>query len=97
NTNPNSGPSPPLTVMSLMAGFLLDNRQRCVLKMRGLPFSCNEQDVVQFFSGYQLNAVQLGRLPNGKLTGDALVLFGSEMEATHALHTKHKSHIGSRF
>jgi len=43
-----------------------------VLKLRGLPFEATENDIINFFNGFQLLHVHLCR-NNGKTTGEAYV------------------------
>ena len=47
------------------------------MKMRGLPYSVKTEDIVNFFQGFGLvdGSVKIGVMANGKLTGEACVLF----------------------
>lgn len=49
------------------------------LKMKGLPFSVTRQDIFNFFAGCNLieDSVKIGAMPDGRLTGEAAVLFAS--------------------
>lgn len=55
----------------------MDKSQRCAIKMRGIPYSTKPEDISHFFKGTQMieDSVRIGRLPDGKLTGEACVLF----------------------
>lgn len=65
---PHAGPLPPLPVV------------RC----RGLPFQCNEGDVMEFFAGLDVLDVVLPR-KEGRATGDAWVLLASPPQCELAL------------
>ena len=47
------------------------------MKMKGLPYSVKKEDVVKFFHGHGLieDSVKIGVMSDGKLTGEACVLF----------------------
>ena len=47
------------------------------LRMRGLPYTVQEQDVMDFFNAYNIgqNAIKLGRTPDGRSSGQAAILF----------------------
>ncbi|KAL4853433.1 Heterogeneous nuclear ribonucleoprotein F [Chlorella vulgaris] len=67
-----------------------------VLRLRGLPFTANSEDVVQFFAGIDVQAVYLGS-KSGKNTGEAYVEMQSPEDAQKALQEKQHQHIGSRY
>jgi RNA recognition motif-containing protein len=73
--------------------------EKPAIKLRGLPFSVTEDDIVQFFHGYNLieSSIKIGRYANGKLTGDGSVLFDSSLDAKQAFTEKYKHNIGSRY
>jgi hypothetical protein len=54
---------------------------------------------VQFFHGFGLkdDSIKIGKYPNGKLTGDAVVLFESGDDAKLALNERQKQSIGHRY
>jgi len=60
------------------------------LRMRGLPYTVQEQDVVDFFSTYNIsgNCIKLGRTPDGRSSGQAAILFQSEMSCKQAMNEK---------
>ena len=47
------------------------------MKLKGLPYSVNKEDIVKFFHGLGLveDSVKIGMMSDGKLTGEACVLF----------------------
>jgi len=69
-----------------------------VLKLRGLPYSATESDIVEFFGDYELNEgkVHIARRPDGKATGEAYAEFPSAEVAKKAM-CKDKMTIGSRY
>uniref|UniRef100_A0A3Q3MSB1 G-rich RNA sequence binding factor 1 n=1 Tax=Labrus bergylta TaxID=56723 RepID=A0A3Q3MSB1_9LABR len=69
-----------------------------VVRLRGLPFSCNEADVVQFFSGLDIvqNGITLVKNTKGKNSGEAYVQFSSQEAANKALQ-RDREVIGNRY
>ncbi|KAH7700084.1 hypothetical protein AAVH_32800, partial [Aphelenchoides avenae] len=73
-----------------------------IVRMRGLPFDCTEQQISEFFSsdGQDSGIIDQGILfvnrPDGRPSGDAFVMFGDEVSGKRAL-SKHKNRIGSRY
>lgn len=69
-----------------------------VLKLRGLPYSASEADIVEFFGEFNLREenVHLAIRPDGKATGEAYVEFSSADVAKKAM-CKDKMMIGSRY
>ncbi|XP_041084549.1 G-rich sequence factor 1-like [Polyodon spathula] len=69
-----------------------------VVRLRGLPFSCTETDVIQFFEGLDVtaNGVTLVTDRRGRNTGVAFVEFSSPETADQAL-LKHRESMGSRY
>ena len=55
-----------------------------VVRLRGLPYSCEESDVVDFFAGLEVVDVLMVR-KEGRFAGEALVVFGSAIQAEMAL------------
>ncbi|XP_078062029.1 G-rich sequence factor 1-like [Mustelus asterias] len=70
----------------------------CVVRLRGLPFSCTAEDVTNFFAGLEIveDGVTITRDYRGRNTGDAFVQFVSQEAAEQAL-TKDRQMIGSRY
>jgi len=74
--------------------------------MRGLPYDCTAQQVMDFFSsgGVKSSSIVMHgeegvlfvKKSDGRSTGDAFVLFDSEEVASRAL-TKHRDLIGTRY
>ncbi|XP_013857300.1 heterogeneous nuclear ribonucleoprotein H3 [Austrofundulus limnaeus] len=81
-----SGPPPP------------DSCNGCVVKLRGLPFGCSKEEILQFFSGLRIvpNGITLPMDYQGRSTGEAFVQFASKEIAEKAL-GKHKERIGHRY
>lgn len=69
-----------------------------VLKMRGLPYSANKPQIIEFFSGYKVieGRVHVVCRPDGKATGEAYVEFETAEEARRAM-AKDKMSIGPRY
>lgn len=69
-----------------------------VLKLRGLPYSATESDIVEFFEDYDVSEekVLIARRSDGKATGEAYAEFPSAEEAKKAM-CKDKMTIGSRY
>ncbi|XP_010484697.1 PREDICTED: heterogeneous nuclear ribonucleoprotein H2-like isoform X1 [Camelina sativa] len=69
-----------------------------VLKMRGLPYSVNKPQIIDFFSGYKViqGRVHVVSRPDGKATGEAFVEFETVEDARRAM-AKDKMSIGSRY
>ena len=47
------------------------------MKLKGLPYSVTKEDIIKFFHGLgmQEDSVKIGVMSDGKLTGEACVLF----------------------
>ncbi|XP_026149053.1 heterogeneous nuclear ribonucleoprotein H3 isoform X2 [Mastacembelus armatus] len=75
-----------------------DNCSGCMLRLRGLPFGCSKEEIVQFFSGLRIvpNGITLPVDYQGRSTGEAFVQFASKEIAEKAL-GKHKERIGHRY
>uniref|UniRef100_A0A2K6NLS6 RRM domain-containing protein n=1 Tax=Rhinopithecus roxellana TaxID=61622 RepID=A0A2K6NLS6_RHIRO len=65
------------------------------VRLRGLPFGCSKEEIVQFFSGLEIvpNGITLLVDLQGRSTGEAFVQFASQEIAEKAL-KKHKERIG---
>ena len=66
------------------------------LRMRGLPYQANEQDVEAFFEGFKVAKAVVVR-KNGKPTGEGYAFFHSEQEASAALQRKNRESMGNRY
>ncbi|KAK5870733.1 hypothetical protein PBY51_003656 [Eleginops maclovinus] len=69
-----------------------------VVRIRGLPFSCTENDIVQFFSGLEIvgNGITFVKNRRGKNSGEAYVQFSSKEAADEALQ-RDRELIGHRY
>jgi len=67
------------------------------LRMRGIPFRSTVDDVLRFFTGFQVaqGGVVLGQR-DGRATGDCFVTFTSPQEAQRAMLMNNK-HMGTRY
>ncbi|XP_026199196.1 G-rich sequence factor 1 [Anabas testudineus] len=72
--------------------------QNRVVWVRGLPFSCTEADIVQFFSGLEIveNGITMVTNQRGRKTGEAYVHFSSQQAADEALQ-RDREVIGNRY
>ncbi len=68
-----------------------------ILKMRGLPFSCTEEDIRTFFKDYRIIEDGIKRaVLGGRPSGECFVIFESKEEVVGALGL-HMEKIGNRF
>ncbi|XP_072466328.1 heterogeneous nuclear ribonucleoprotein H2-like [Notamacropus eugenii] len=76
----------------------LDTASNCYVRLRGLPFGCNKEDIIQFFSGLEImpNGITLLVDFRGRNSGEAFVQFASQEIAEKAL-KKHKERMGHRY
>ncbi|XP_008334430.1 uncharacterized protein LOC103397816 [Cynoglossus semilaevis] len=74
------------------------NAKSEVVRLRGLPFTCTEADVVQFFRGLDIveNGITFVTDFTGRRSGEAFVQFSSLQEAVEALQ-KDREFIGNRY
>lgn len=69
-----------------------------IVKLTGLPFSSQLEDVVNFFEGYKFDETSVKFLEkDGRPTGTARVTFDSTAEASIAIQEKNKKFIGERY
>ncbi|GBG72219.1 hypothetical protein CBR_g11151 [Chara braunii] len=66
-----------------------------VVKLRGLPFNCNENDVIDFFAGLDVVDVLLSH-KGGRFSGEAFVVFGAPMQVDFALQ-RNRQNMGRRY
>ncbi|XP_038069597.1 epithelial splicing regulatory protein 1-like isoform X1 [Patiria miniata] len=83
------------------AMFLSRDDGHIIVRMRGLPFTASAREVVDFFGpAIPVSGAEEGILfvkqRNGKMTGDAFVLFSTEEVANKALE-KHKDYLKNRY
>lgn len=69
-----------------------------VVRLRGLPFSCTEDDIVHFFSGLDIveNGITIITDQRGRKSGDAFVQFSTQKAADEALQ-RDREVIGNRY
>ncbi|XP_008298476.1 G-rich sequence factor 1 [Stegastes partitus] len=69
-----------------------------VVKLRGLPFDCTEDEIVAFFSGLDIveNGITIVANRKGRRTGEGFVKFTSQEAANEALQ-RDRDLIGSRY
>lgn len=70
-----TGAAPPRPASSSAAS------DSCVLKLKGLPYSTTRQEILDFFTGYQLRKVEFVFDPDGRPSGLAFAEFESTEEA----------------
>jgi heterogeneous nuclear ribonucleoprotein F/H len=68
------------------------------LRLRGLPFSANEQDIMTFFAAAQLAPIGIQMMMNaqGRKSGEAFVQFGTSEEARRGMGL-HRGSMGTRY
>ncbi|KAJ7327231.1 hypothetical protein JRQ81_016990 [Phrynocephalus forsythii] len=68
-----------------------------VVRLRGLPYSCTEEDISEFFSGLTICNITFVMDQRGRgKTGEAYVQFAAPEMANQAL-LKHREEIGNRY
>uniref|UniRef100_A0A8C4VTR8 G-rich RNA sequence binding factor 1 n=1 Tax=Gopherus evgoodei TaxID=1825980 RepID=A0A8C4VTR8_9SAUR len=68
-----------------------------VVRLRGLPYSCTEADISEFFAGLDIVEITFVMDQRGRRkTGEAFVQFAAPEMANQAL-LKHKEEIGNRY
>ncbi|KAG7318313.1 hypothetical protein KOW79_018068 [Hemibagrus wyckioides] len=75
-----------------------DEIQDGVVRIRGLPFTCTDKDIIQFFSGLSIvkDGVTLVMDRWGRSSGDAFVQFDTQEMANEAL-KRDREVIGNRY
>ncbi|UYV69026.1 GRSF1 [Cordylochernes scorpioides] len=66
------------------------------VKMRGLPFQVQREEINQFFHPLNVRHFQMDTGPNGRLNGNGEVIFGSHEEALEAM-GRNKNYIQRRY
>uniref|UniRef100_A0AAR2IRB4 RRM domain-containing protein n=1 Tax=Pygocentrus nattereri TaxID=42514 RepID=A0AAR2IRB4_PYGNA len=79
----------------------LSKENQVIIRMRGLPFTATQQDVLGFLGPESpvtdgTEGLLFVKYPDGRPTGDAFVLFACEEYAQNAL-KKHKQILGKRY
>ncbi|XP_048338676.1 G-rich sequence factor 1 [Sphaerodactylus townsendi] len=99
-TTPFSDDYPPLSEYEAPPSKPSEEDDVYLIRAQGLPYSCTEEDVLNFFAGSKIrNGVHgihflLNR--DGKRRGDALVELESEQDVQKALE-KHRRYLGQRY
>ncbi|CRK98557.1 CLUMA_CG011906, isoform A [Clunio marinus] len=86
------------------AQTFLSKGAQVIIRMRGLPYDCSVNQVLEFFANGENSCKVLDdsegilfvKKPDGRSTGDAFVLFSEETDAPKAL-SKHRESIGQRY
>ncbi|NP_001335856.1 uncharacterized protein LOC100193205 isoform 1 [Zea mays] len=65
------------------------------VRLRGLPFDCNDIDICKFFVGLDIVDCLLVN-KNGRFTGEAFVVFPTAMQTEFALH-RNRQNMGRRY
>lgn len=67
--------------------------------MRGIPFRATDDELYDFFAGYDYleGSLIIGVRPDGKRTGMAVLLFLTEEDAQKAIEGKNGGNIGTRW
>ncbi|KAI5074845.1 hypothetical protein GOP47_0010806 [Adiantum capillus-veneris] len=83
---------------SILDGTMKDTSENVCVKMRGLPFNAEKNDIVKFFEGYEIapNGILIVTGAADRPTGEAFVEFMSVDEAQRAME-RHKQNMGSRY
>ena len=68
------------------------------VRIRGLPFNCKRDEVLEFFKGLNVEEVVFGKEPGfeGRPTGDGFVQFSTNAEADQAVQLNNQ-HLGNRY
>jgi len=58
--------------------------------MRGLPFRATDEDIISFFTGYDLipTSIKYKLDENGRKSGQACILFSTKSESLRALNDR---------
>ena len=69
------------------------------MRLRGLPFHVNEQEIADFFAPYSVldGGIRIGCSTSGQRTGEAVALFHSAEEAERVCSEKHGDFLGTRW
>uniref|UniRef100_A0ACD5V9C9 Uncharacterized protein n=1 Tax=Avena sativa TaxID=4498 RepID=A0ACD5V9C9_AVESA len=65
------------------------------VRLRGLPFDCEDLDISKFFTGLDTVDILLVH-KNGRFSGEAFVVFPSNLQAEFALH-RNRQNMGRRY
>lgn len=67
--------------------------------MRGLPFRATDDEVVEFFAGYNAisTSIKYKFDDQGRKSGQACILFNTKDDLQRALTERHKQNLGNRW
>jgi len=71
-------------------------KSQYVIRMRGLPYSATDEDVMEFFEVPRPSGIHLIKDDLGRPSGEGFVEFKSEVDAIAAM-AKHRHHMGHRY
>jgi RNA recognition motif-containing protein len=93
------GPMPPHMPMHHKPRNHYYEYSDCTVRMRGLPFSSANDDIIRFFEDYELdpNTIHMRVDNNGRKNGEAYVNFSTPDEAKRAVEERNKCHMGNRY
>jgi len=68
------------------------------LRLRGLPFSCRKEDIIDFFRGirYEEDSIEFVRRADGRMTGECYIKFPTIEDAKKGM-LKDKCMLGNRY
>ncbi|XP_038062096.1 heterogeneous nuclear ribonucleoprotein H3-like isoform X2 [Patiria miniata] len=84
-------------VMKRSGAASFEDNDACI-RMRGIPYECSKEEIMQFFKGLEIvaNGITLPTDQDGKCTGDAFVQFATKELAENAL-GNHMHKLGHRY
>jgi len=71
-------------------------KSQYVIRMRGLPYSATDEDVMEFFDIPRPTGIHLIKDDLGRPSGEGFVEFATEVDAIAAM-AKHRHHMGHRY
>jgi len=86
----------PLSDPSKGASVPKPSESSAILKLKGLPYSTTEQQILQFFGDFKVQCVRFVYEPDGRPSGLAFAEFENKEEALKAL-SKNGEYIGERY
>lgn len=81
------------------AGLMPDATASNVVRMRGLPYASDDNDIAQFFKGYPIapGGISRGKDRHGRASGEAWVTFVNLEDAEEVVAKLDKAHMGNRY
>merc|ERR1719350_2295486 len=67
------------------------------VRMRGLPYSASQADIMEFFGDFRVSDVMICKNAEGRPSGDAFAKFDDETVARTAIQMRNKAEIGNRY